>query len=545
MRLRSFGLLLSLAVLVLLLAWPVQGAPPSDGAVVVRIRAEDPAELRRLARMGLDLLEMRDGPDRFALVSRGQVARLRALGLAAEVDPEQTALLARPATVLGGYRTVEEVRARLEGLAAAHPRLARTFVYGESWERGQGKGGYELFGIELTNRDRPGPKPTFFLMAAIHAREMSTAELALRFVEDLLAGYGQDGDATWLLDHHRIVVVPLVNPDGRVWAQQGYYQRKNRDTAYGTNCAEPPTPYDQYGVDLNRNHSFRWGTVNTPDEPPCGQTFPGPAPASEPETAALQDLVRSLFPDQRGPGDADPAPDDAAGILITLHSYSELVLWPWGWTATPAPNAADLERIGRRLAGYNGYQPGPSYGLYPTSGTTDDWAYGELGIAAFTFEVGPASGTCGGFFPPFSCVDGFWSENRPALYYAARIARAPYLLSRGPAPEAFRVVSVLTGTVTVEGTLDDRWTGLDPIVAAEVYVDVPPWEGGTPLPLTAADGALDSPWEVVTGTLSLPPGRHLLFLRGRDAQGNWGPVRGVWAEALSVGKAWLPVVAGP
>ena len=159
-------------------------------------------------------------------------------------------------------------------------------------------------------------------MAAIHARELSTSELALRFVDHLLESYGVDGDATWLLDEHLIVVVPVANPDGRVLAEQGYLQRKNTDTSHGS-CAVP-----RIGVDLNRNADFKWGVVNKPTESPCGETYPGPVPASEPEITALQSLVRSLFADQRGPNDTDAAPITTTGILLTIHSYSNLVLCP-------------------------------------------------------------------------------------------------------------------------------------------------------------------------------------------------------------------------
>src|SRR5262249_60629100 len=125
---------------------------------------------------------------------------------------------------------------------------------------------------------------------------------------------------------------------------------------------------------------------------------PGPVAVSEPETQALQDLVRSLFADQRGPGDTDPAPSSATGILITLHSYADLVLWPWGFTSAAAPNAAQLSAIGRKFAAYNGYTPQQSIQLYPTSGTTDDSAYGEPSIPAFTLDVAPNSCEYGGVF---------------------------------------------------------------------------------------------------------------------------------------------------
>ncbi|HVG33254.1 MAG TPA: M14 family zinc carboxypeptidase, partial [Pyrinomonadaceae bacterium] len=368
----------------------------ADQPVIARVTLKTREELERFVRLGLDMLETREGDDRFILTTEAQIEWLREQGWTVTVDDRQTAALSSssaPGTkiFMGGYRTVAEARAFLDQQAALYPNLAEVFVYGSSWERvtSGGAAGHDLFGIRLTNKQRPGPKPKFFLMASIHAREIATTEIALRFVDYLLSGYGTNGDITWLLDEHEIVIVPVVNPDGRVIAEQGYYQRKNTNYTYGGNCQNPPTPFDQIGVDLNRNSSFKWGMVNTPTEPKCGQTYPGPSPASEPETAALENLVRSLFPDQRGPLDTDAAPLTTTGVLITLHSYGNLVLWPWGHTGTPAPNGAGLALIGHKFASYNGFAPDQSTGLYPASGTTDDWAYGELGIPAYTFEVGP------------------------------------------------------------------------------------------------------------------------------------------------------------
>jgi Zinc carboxypeptidase len=105
-------------------------------------------------------------------------------------------------TFLGGCRTVTEMRAFLDARAAEHPDRAEVFVYGSSWEKvtsGE-TAGHDLFSIRLTNRGLPGPKPTLFLMAAIHDRELSTSELALRLVDHLLSNYGVDGDVTWLLE---------------------------------------------------------------------------------------------------------------------------------------------------------------------------------------------------------------------------------------------------------------------------------------------------------------------------------------------------------
>jgi carboxypeptidase T len=525
-------------------------AQQSADTVIARVTISSREELSRFLALGLDLLEMRDGNDLFILSTLDQVESLRAQGWAITVDKKQTATIREQGvnTFSGGYRTVAEMRSFLESEAAQYPDLAEVVVYGQSWEkiRSGGAAGSDLFGIKLTNRQRPGPKPTFFLMAAIHARELTTSELALRLVDYLLSRYGVDGDATWLLDEHLIVIVPAANPDGRAIAEQGYYQRKNTDTNYGGGCANPPTATNQYGVDLNRNASFKFGTVNPPTEPRCGQTYPGPTASSEPETTAVENLVRSLFADQRGPLDTDPASITTTGVLLTLHSYSNLVLWPWGWTTGAAPNSADLALIGGKYASYNGFTPEQSTELYPTSGTTDDWAYGELGVAAMTFEVGPASGTCGGFFPPFSCLDGgsggsFWPRNLPAFLYAARIARAPYQLVRGPSPESVSAANTFPDTVNLQAQFNEQFNGGQIIAAAEYYLDTPPWRGGTGIPMSPSDGSFNTTIETATATVGPLSGRHLVYVRARDANGNWGPVRGVFASgptcAISISPA--------
>jgi hypothetical protein len=542
-------------------------AADEDGPVVARVTVRDREELDRLVALGLDLLETREGDDLFALTTAARVRQLRRDGWQVAVDKGQTALVRRQrpelrgarakgepedgprvgaSVVQGGYLTVAEMRAHLDQRAAQYPNLAQVFVYGESWERvSRGPDhGNELFGVELTNRERPGPKPTFFLQASIHARELVTSELAVRFVDHLLAGYGVDADATWLLDEHRVVVVPVVNPDGRRLAEQGLYQRKNTNLTSGL-CPNPVTPYDdQAGVDLNRNHDFKWGTVDTPATDPCSQVYPGASAASEPETAALQTLVRSYFADQRGPLDTDAAPPDTTGVLITLHSYANLVMWPWGHTSGPAPNGAGLSMIGRKFASYNGYTPQQANVLYPSSGKTDEWAYGELGIPAYVFEVGIGEGECGGFMPPYSCLDGgyegsFWPRNLPAFLYAARIARAPYLLAEGPAPEAIAAIPTAGGGgFELRAQFDERASGGQRIAAAEYYVDAPPWRNGTPVPMTPADGNFDGAVETATAAVGQLEGSHILYVRAQDEQGNWGPVRATFSPGDSSSCAY-------
>jgi len=425
------------------------------------------------------------------------------------------------------YETVEETFAAAEGMATAQPQLAQWLDIGDSWNKTQGLGGYDLKVLVLTNTALAGDKPKLFVNAAIHAREYTTAPLVLSFARWLVDGHGIDADATWLLDHHEVHLLLQANPDGRKKAEAGLSWRKNTNAEY---CAG-----NSIGADLNRNFTYQWnstGGVGSSGNP-CNLTYRGPAPASEPETQAIEAYIRSLWPDRRGPGLNDAAPADTSGIHLDIHSYSELVLWPWGASNAPAPNGAALQTLGRRFAWFNGYTPTQSIGLYPTDGTSDGPSYGELGVAAYTFELGTS------FFQSCSVYEStIRPNNLPALVYAAKVARTPYLtpggpevlavsLPAGPVPAA--TPATLTAQVTdVRFNQNNGVEAVQAIVAADAYIGTPPWaQGAEAIPLSAVDGQFDSSTEAVTGALptaGLASGRHLVYVVGRDASGATGPV---------------------
>lgn len=540
---------------------PILSTPQSLS--VVRIRVTPPFNVQQLAAHGLDLLEMREGDTLFALVTAEEHAALAAEGWDVRVDEEQTALLHQSSTQSfdEDYHTVEEAEQLLNHLATTYPNLATLVDFGDSWEREQSGGsqGYNLYALRITNQTTEGEKPVFFLMGGIHARELMSVEVALHFAQYLLENYGVDPDVTWMVDEHEIVVAPIMNPDGHKLAEQGYLQRKNTNASYGGDCGSTPGETSQYGVDLNRNSSFQWGVIDEPTLDPCQQTFPGGSPASEPETQAVQTFLASLYPDHTAPTSDTAAPDTTTGVFITLHSYANLILWPWGHTYDPAPNATGLERLGERLADANGYVPQQSSRLYLSSGTTDDWTYATFGIPSYTVEIGPGWGTCGGFTPPYSCLEAgnegtFWPLNRPALLYAARVVDAPYVQPGGPHSSVSVVSDTVSLTLTV--TLDG---GESNVTAAEIYAGSSPWHGGTPHPLQPMDGAFDSPQEQAQLVLSREPteststtqDRTLLLVRGQNSDTIWGPLQAVWGVPLTETPSrpgttvWIPLVLAP
>lgn len=424
------------------------------------------------------------------------------------------------------YETVEETYAAAEAMVAARPTMASWTDVGDSWNKTQGLGGYDLKVLKLSNSAVAGPKPKLFINAAIHAREYTTAPLVLSFARWLSDGYGTNPDATWIMDHHEVHLLLQANPDGRKKAEAGLSWRKNTNTAY---CSG-----NSIGADLNRNFSFAWNSTGGAGSSgnPCNETYRGPSPSSEPEVQTIENYVRNLWPDRRGPGINDAAPSDTSGIHLDIHSYSQLVLWPWGSVATPAPNGVALQTLGRRFAFFNNHTPTQSIGLYPTDGTTEGPSYGELGVPHFTFELGTS------FFQSCSTYTStIQPQNLQALIYAAKVVRAPYVTPGGPEtlnvtlPSSVAPGATATLTAQVSDTRFNQSNGTEPVQAiagADAYIGTPPWApGATPIPLSATDGSFNTSTEGVTGTLStagLPVGKHLVYVVGRDASGAAGPV---------------------
>ncbi|MFZ2488838.1 MAG: M14 family zinc carboxypeptidase, partial [Anaerolineae bacterium] len=539
---------------------PQENTPLPESPQVVRIYYNSPSDIAQLH--AYDVFEYNNVKEKYflAAVSVDGIAALQKSGFRVEVDSERTAEFNHrpqisPQQVNGipgyaCYRTVEETFQTAQAMVAAHPTLASWVDMGDSWDKvtAGGPSGYDLMVLKLTNSAIGGTKPKLLITASIHAREYTPAELTTRFAEYLINNYGIDPDATWLLDHHEIHLMLQANPDGRKQAETGLSWRKNTNQNY---CGATST---SRGADLNRNFNFQWGCCGGSSGSVCDETYRGPSAASEPEVQNIQAYMRAIFPDQRGSLLTDPAPATATGVYVDIHSYSELVLWPWGFTSTVPPNGTALQTLGRKFAYFNNYTAEQSIGLYPTDGTTDDFIYGDLGVAGYTFELGT------NFFQDCATFENtILPDNLPALLYAAKVARTPYQTPAGPdtlnvtaAPSVITVGDAVQLTATINDTRFNNSGGTEPtqaIAAAEYYIDIPPWQAGAvPHTMSASDGSFNTTVEAVTASIntsSLSTGRHLIFVRGRDAAGNWGAFSAAFlnVEVLSVAPASAAICA--
>jgi carboxypeptidase T len=539
---------LVVALLLACTALPLSAASPTPQIVTVQTR--DAALIQRMGdRLGHLRVDRASGKVR-AEISPEDLIWLRTQTSDISIDKAATEALQLQTSGrslesipdFACYRTVEETQATVDAMIAAHPTLASKVDIGDSWEKATpgGNAGYDLAVLKLTNSAIAGTKPKMFVMSAIHAREYTTAELNTRFAEWLINGYGTDPEATWLLDHNEFHLLLHSNPDGRKQAETGLSWRKNTNTAYCGATSE------SRGADLNRNYPFHWGLSNGSSDQACDETYRGASAGSEPETQAVVNYIRGIYPDLRADDLTSAAPDTAQGVFLDIHSFSQIVIWPWGDTTAQAPNGAGLELLGRRIGWFNTYDPLQAIGLYPTSGTTDDTAYGELGVAALTIELGTD------FFENCQSFESAtYPRNFPALRYTARSLNAPYKLPFGPDAvdiTATPDIVVAGDTVRLAARVDDSrlnrtpqsFNGAPPppttqnVASARAFVDTLPWAtGATALAMTASDGSFSSGSEAVQldlSTTGLSSGKHLVYVQGVDSNGDAGPPNAVFVE---------------
>ncbi|HII36890.1 MAG TPA: zinc carboxypeptidase, partial [Candidatus Poseidoniaceae archaeon] len=282
---------------------------------------------------------------------------------------------------------------------------------------------------------------------------------------------------TDLVNLREIYLIPMLNVDGNIYDREvfcpapawetcpsGGWRKNLRDNTY-TGVTPLPDLNEEVdedcdGVDLNRNYQFEWGA-------PLGATgplIPGTCSPSEGELdGSNNDVYNGPVDDRDNDGDGqvnedhvDGKDDDADGVTdedwwggnsepetkfiqdmtemndddgdgasefkstLTHHSYSELILWPWGHcTDCESPDHAQLEYHGQQMADMTLYANLQSSSLYPTSGDFCDWHYGVHGSYCYTSEIGTA------FHQRPEDIDHIAVRNLGIGFYIAEIADNP------------------------------------------------------------------------------------------------------------------------
>jgi len=407
---------------------------------VVAVPISGRASLDSLARLGFEVADVRliDGTQRAVIVVSPQTeAQLAARGFRTQALGVARVTTGAAADTFRAFHSFDNpgngIRATLAAWAAANT-LIHVDSVGATYE------GRPILAVKIGPPDDSPIRPNVLFLGTHHAREWISTAVAMKLIRWL----ADSGGAA--ISAHDVWVIPVENPDGYqyTFTTDRLWRKNRRPNAGGT-----------YGVDPNRNYPAFWGVDDAGSSGnEIAETYRGATPASELETQAVM-AFHALHP---------PV------VSISYHSYSGLVLYPWGFRAGQL--APDLPRF-QALAGtdlvpavadsvpgssLDHYHPGPGWNLYTTNGEYTDWAYRTYGTIAFTTEL--TSGCCAngdyyGFeFPDDSVlVERVFRDNLPfarALISASSdLAHAPGVTGAVPAPPRF------------ESLWPDSWLSLD------------------------------------------------------------------------------------
>ncbi|NWS47854.1 CBPB1 Carboxypeptidase, partial [Probosciger aterrimus] len=279
------------------------------------------------------------------------------------------------------YNNWETIAAWTADIAAQNPDLVSRSVIGET---------YEGRSIYLLKVGKSGPnKKAIFIDCGFHAREWISPAFCQWFVKEV----SKLNDKKTILKMQPFDLRFTILFQNRMW-------RKTRSKNAGTHCI---------GTDLNRNFNAGWCTIGASDNP-CDSTYCGSAPESEKETKALSDFIHEHL--------------STIKAYLTIHSYSQLLLFPYSYTYNLPSNSEELESIARvateRLTSlYNTkYTYGPAATtIYPAAGGSDDWAYNQGIKYSFTFELRDTGRY--GFALPESQIKPTCEETLLAVKYIA------------------------------------------------------------------------------------------------------------------------------
>ena len=433
-------------------------ADPSPDTTVYRFRLTgiDPAaDIPHVDRLGMDIAGFnRKGRTVDLVGTNADMALLAEQGFEIVVLEDLTRT-EETVAALSDYLNPAEVNARIDQYIADYPDLIIKTQYATT------ENGRPVYAMKVSdNAGAEENEPAILFVGQHHAREVMTPEITMDIIDQLLTGYGSDPQITAWVDSLEIWVIVSHNPDGAdyVFTNSSGWRKNRRDNGDGN-----------FGVDPNRNYPFQWGACNGSDGFTSSDTYRGPTPASEPETwQGIMELAREQRP----------------AINLSYHTYSELVIMPYGCDGSYTPETPTFRDLSSSLAtklvsdtGAYWYEPGTGWEiLYAVDGEMTDWFYGELGSFGMTVEANSSSQ---GFQPNYATWrDDTVARNRPGWRY---------LLDRFGGP-------------IIQGHVTDACTGA-PLEATTSLDEVVYTNGETPRTSEPSHGRID--WPVVPGTWNL------------------------------------------
>ncbi|NXP68383.1 CBPO Carboxypeptidase, partial [Chloropsis cyanopogon] len=262
------------------------------------------------------------------------------------------------------YHPMEEIYQWMTQIQKNNSELVTQHFLGKTFEN------RTMYYLQISQPSNK-PKKIIWMDCGIHAREWISPAFCQWFVKEILQNYKTDPKISRFLQNLDLCVLPVLNIDGYIYSwEEDRLWRKNRSPYENGTC---------YGTDLNRNFNSSWGSAGVSFN--CSSdVFCGSGPESEPETRAVAQFIKSRKSD----------------ILcyLTIHSYGQLILTPYGSTTKPPNNYEELMQVAKEAAAALTGKYGTSYRvgstaliLYNNSGSSRDWAH-TIGIPlSYTFEL--------------------------------------------------------------------------------------------------------------------------------------------------------------
>jgi hypothetical protein len=401
MKVRRLGLAALAASLIAPAAAQARQAPLDS----YRVGVKSAGQIAKLRALGYDVTEGRQKGSVTVVATRHQARGLRGKGLKPTLVRDKRGRterqLAAAQAASGGYKVwrpyardafddqghpTDNLLTELRKLARAHPGLIKLETIGHSVR------GVPIVALKVTRgarSTRDGSKPSVLYSSTQHAREWISTEVNRRLLRLFVDNYGrsgaaldQDGKAlsgvsatelTRLVRGNELWFVLVCNPDGYDYTFQSPDTRLWRKNLRDNDGDGQITELD--GVDPNRNFPTKWNYDNEgSSDILSSETYRGTAPASEPETRALDGLLKRVH----------------FRFQDNLHSFAQLLLYPFGWQVeTPSADEPIFQALNGTVEkpAVEGFTPEVSARLYTTNGETTDQAYTKYGTLAWTTEL--------------------------------------------------------------------------------------------------------------------------------------------------------------
>jgi len=236
---------------------------------------------------------------------------------------------------------IDEISDLQDSLATYFPNICKKVIIGTSVL------GYDLVALKFSdNVNVDESEPEILLTSCIHGDEENPQQVMMKFARRLCLDYNTDPVTTNLINTKEIWIIAVMNPDGL--RGLNWFNRPNAN-----------------GVDLNRNYGYMWNKEDS-----------DPSAYSEPETKATRDFILSRN----------------FNLMIDYHSGLQGIIYPWYYKGTDSPDNIEIEYLANQydvVSSYpaNEFAVTAGFDLYPTNGALVEFAYGSLGVLAFSVEL--------------------------------------------------------------------------------------------------------------------------------------------------------------